>query len=157
MLTSRIFEFSANIILPKIFLSGSECRVLCFLPLARLLFPYKQWEQLQLHIFPMLMLLIFHLIPSHMHRCSFFTLLPVSGSCPEILQLFLHLHFCAGIGTKTYRLRLSSLLQRQVQCVFIPCVLTVWLCIRVFSLCWLVSLSMGLFVAVIFSCGLFSV
>ena len=62
---------------------------------------------------------------THTHTPLFYSLFPVSGSRPEVLQLFLHLHVCAGISTQTHRLRLSPLLQRQVQCVFISCVLAV--------------------------------
>lgn len=56
---------------------------------------------------------------THTHAHTFlYSLFLVSGSGPEVLQLFLHLHFCAGSYTQTNRFRLSSLLQRQVRCVF---------------------------------------
>ena len=57
-------------------------------------------------------------VPTHFGNVLF----PVPGSCPQVLQLFLHLHLCAGIHPQTHRLRFSPLLQRQVQSVFVLCV-----------------------------------
>lgn len=90
---------------------------------------------------------------THTHMPLFHSLFPVSGSCPEVLQLFLHLHFCAGSSTQTYCLWRSPLLQRQVQCVFFTmCVSSVivsesvpfvWTCTKCIS---------GLICVTVFTC-----
>lgn len=69
------------------------------------------------------MQLIIHSTPlfihTHTHVALFYSLFAVFGSCPEILQLLLHLHVCAGSSAQTHCLRRPSLLQRQVQCLFL--------------------------------------
>lgn len=99
-------------------------------PLACLILRYTQLDKFQFADATVNSLYPIIYTHTHTHMPLFYSLFAVFGSCPEILQLLLHLHVCAGSSAQTHCLRRPSLLQRQVQCLFLLFVIKTWYCLK---------------------------